>query len=52
MLKVSVADKGIGMSEYDQTRVFQNFYRTRNIESISMNPYGNGIGLSLCKKIC
>ena len=52
MLKVSVSDKGIGMSEYDQNRLFQNFFKTRNTESIRMNPYGNGIGLSLCKKIC
>ena len=52
ILEVSVNDEGIGMSEYDQNRVFQNFFKTRNTESKSMNPYGNGIGLSLCKKIC
>ena len=25
---------------------------TRNIESKRLNPYGNGIGLALCKEIC
>ena len=52
ILEVSVNDEGIGMSEYDQNRVFENFYKTRNTQSRSMNPYGNGFGLSLCKKIC
>ena len=26
--------------------------KTRNLESKTLNPYGNGIGLALCKEIC
>ena len=48
-IEVSVTDEGIGISEEDQTRVFQGFLRTKNQESKSMNQYGNGIGLSFCK---
>ena len=52
ILEVTVTDEGIGISEQDQSRIFDNFFKTRNTESRSLNPYGNGIGLSLCKKIC
>lgn len=52
ILQVVVKDEGIGMSDEDQNRVFEGFLKTSNIESRNMNPYGNGIGLSLCKKIC
>ena len=52
ILEVKVTDEGIGISEQDQSRIFDNFFKTRNTESRIMNPYGNGIGLSLCKKIC
>ena len=40
------------MSEEDQKCVFEGLLKTKNLESKIMNPYGNGIGLSICKKIC
>ena len=52
MLVVSVADQGIGMSNDEASKVFDGCHATRNLESKNLNPYGNGIGLSFCKKIC
>ena len=51
-LKISVADCGIGISEEDINQVFTPFFKTHNKKSKTLNPYGNGIGLSLCKQIC
>ena len=52
MLEVVVADEGIGMSDDEASNVFEGFLVTRNHESKSLNPYGNGIGLSFCKQVC
>ena len=52
VLQITVEDKGIGMSADEAASVFGGFYKTKNQESKSMNPYGNGIGLSFCKQIC
>ena len=52
VLEVSVIDEGIGMSSDEASKVFDGFLKTRNSESKSLNPYGNGIGMSLCKQIC
>ena len=49
VLEITVEDKGIGMSEDEIAGVFDGFYKTKNQVSQSMNPYGNGIGLSFCK---
>lgn len=46
---ISISDKGIGIKEEEQKKVFEEFYRTdksRNKES-----GGTGLGLSICKKI-
>ena len=51
-IKVTVSDTGIGMSPEDAERVFDGFFATRNIDSKSLNPYGNGIGLHFCKEVC
>ena len=51
-LKISVADSGIGISEEDISQVFTPFFKTHHGRSKTLNPYGNGIGLSLCKQIC
>jgi len=40
------------MSSYEASKVFDGFLKTQNPESKSLNPYGNGIGMSLCKQIC
>ena len=51
-LKINVADNGIGISEEDISQVFTPFFKTHHRTSKTLNPYGNGIGLSLCKQIC
>ncbi len=45
--KVKIRDEGMGMSEDVQTRIFEKFYQGDKAHSI----YGNGLGLSIVKKI-
>ena len=53
VLEVSVTDEGIGMTEEECEKVFDGrLDNTRNLESKRLNPYGNGVGLPLCKEIC
>lgn len=44
---VSIQDEGIGIPAEDLSAIFEPFYRSRNVLSIS----GFGVGLSVCKKI-
>lgn len=48
-LKVSVQDEGIGISADDQQRIFDRYYRAKDLHSKSIA--GFGIGLYLCKEI-
>lgn len=49
MVKVSVADTGIGISEEDQKKLFQPFTQ---VQSGLTRPYeGTGLGLSISKKL-
>lgn len=48
-LKVKVHDYGIGISVEDQHRIFERYYRVKNINSRTIS--GFGIGLYLCKEI-
>ena len=48
-LIVSVADRGIGISEDDAEKVFDLMYRTEQVSSI--NKPGLGLGLAICKEI-
>ncbi len=45
----SVKDSGIGVSEKNQTKIFERFYRGEN--ATSKNPDGAGIGLALTKEL-
>ncbi len=42
---MEIADKGIGISEKDQTKIFNKFYRIR--EDRTYNRTGSGLGLTL-----
>ncbi|HEY3368848.1 MAG TPA: ATP-binding protein [Symbiobacteriaceae bacterium] len=44
---VTVADRGVGVSEQDATRIFDKFYRVERPGS----PSGTGLGLAICKGI-
>jgi len=47
-ITVSVKDNGIGMSEDEKERVFEDFYRVKN--EYTVNVPGTGLGLSLVKR--
>lgn len=44
-----VEDTGIGIAPEDQTRIFEEFYRT--LQAKEMEPRGTGLGLPLVKRI-
>lgn len=46
-INIEVLDQGIGISEEDQQRVFDPFYRSPSVKKYN----GHGIGLTLAKKI-
>ena len=48
-VRVSVADRGIGIPPADHARVFEPFYRTAAV--VSAQIQGAGLGLSLVKRI-
>ena len=51
-IEVSVSDQGSGILKSDVDRVFEKFYRGRNVSnSRSNSPGGLGIGLSIAKAI-
>lgn len=48
-ITISVADTGIGMSEDDMSKLFQDFIRIKNEKTKGIS--GSGLGLSIMKKI-
>lgn len=48
-IKISVEDKGIGISAGDLKHIFEPFYRSKSV--IDEQIHGNGLGLSLVKQI-
>ena len=47
--KISVSDTGIGMSDEEKNKIFDDFVRIKNIKT--RNITGSGLGLSIVKKI-
>jgi CheY-like chemotaxis protein len=49
MIKVSIIDKGIGISEDDISKIFNSFIQIKN--SVIKTPSGSGLGLAISKKL-
>jgi signal transduction histidine kinase len=49
MLKLEVADRGIGITRREQSKIFEKFYRTG--DPLVHNTKGSGLGLSLVRHI-
>jgi len=48
-VEIAVQDRGVGIPENEQSKVFEKFYRGKKASSIS--PTGTGLGLTLVKHI-
>ncbi len=48
MITTSVADRGPGIDDFEQSLVFEKFYRGRNQR---VQVHGTGMGLAICKAI-
>lgn len=48
-IKLTVADRGIGVAAGDLKHIFEPFYRARNV--VDAQIHGNGLGLALVKEI-
>jgi len=48
-LRLFVKDSGIGISKYDQKRIFQKFYRSEDYRTRETS--GTGLGLYVCRKL-
>jgi signal transduction histidine kinase len=46
-----VVDQGIGIVDNELARLFKPYFKTDSVDSLEMNPNGNGLGLSICKNI-
>ncbi|HYJ91316.1 MAG TPA: HAMP domain-containing sensor histidine kinase [Pyrinomonadaceae bacterium] len=49
LIKISVEDRGIGISKSDQRQIFEPFYRAKDV--VDAQIHGNGLGLALVKQI-
>ncbi|HEV7700566.1 MAG TPA: HAMP domain-containing sensor histidine kinase [Pyrinomonadaceae bacterium] len=48
-IRVTVEDRGIGISKADLSKIFQPFFRSREV--VDAQIHGNGLGLSIVKQI-
>ena len=48
-VRIEVEDRGIGISKADQKRIFEPFFRSREV--VDSQIHGNGLGLSLVKEV-
>ena len=48
-IKISVEDHGMGISKHDLPKIFEPFYRSKEV--VDAQIHGNGLGLALVKQI-
>jgi len=48
-VKISVEDRGIGVSKGDLRQIFEPFYRSKEV--VDAQIHGNGLGLSIVKRV-
>jgi signal transduction histidine kinase len=51
MFNISVTDKGIGITEDDIQRLFTPYFKTKEENSLKLNPMGHGLGLYISNSI-
>jgi signal transduction histidine kinase len=44
-----VIDHGIGINPDDQKKIFNPFFKTKDLLSRTHNPNSHGLGLSICQ---
>jgi signal transduction histidine kinase len=49
LVKITIRDKGVGIPENEQKKIFEKFYRGKHASSVA--PTGTGLGLTLAKHI-
>lgn len=49
MAKVEVSDTGVGISQTELPRIFDRFYRGKNVRT--HEPVGSGLGLAICQTL-
>ncbi|HEY0753534.1 MAG TPA: ATP-binding protein [Ktedonobacteraceae bacterium] len=50
-VQVAVSDRGSGLTPEEQKRVWERFYRAKNVFVLSGHSIGLGLGLHICKTI-
>ncbi|BAH75008.1 putative sensor histidine kinase [Solidesulfovibrio magneticus RS-1] len=51
VLRLTVADQGIGIPPQELERIFDNFHQVRRDDSPEHKPHGVGLGLAICRRI-
>lgn len=51
MFNISVSDKGIGILSDEIERIFTPYFKTREVNSLKVNPMGHGLGLYISQSI-
>jgi len=51
IVEISIEDSGIGISANDLNKIFMDFGKLNNDESLKLNKMGSGLGLSISRKI-
>jgi len=51
LIMIDVCDQGIGIHKDDLRNLFKPYFKSSSAESKKLNPNGNGLGLSISKRI-